>query len=49
VIQNLDVFEEQNKKEKQLFLAMITTRGVKKNVWSEELVHLEVNITDLFL
>lgn len=46
--QKLEVFEEQLQKKKQLFLAMITTKGVKQNMWSEDLVDLEVRLEDLF-
>ena len=44
-----DVFEEQTKTKKELFLAMITTKGVKKNMWHEDLVDMEVTLSDLFL
>ncbi len=47
--QKMDVFEEQRDKKKQLFLAMITTKGVKKNLWSEDLVDMDVKLDDLFL
>ena len=49
LVQKIDVFEEQNHKRKQLFLAMITTKGIKKNIWSEDLVDIEVKLEDLFL
>lgn len=48
LIKKMDVFAEQTKPEKQLFLAMITTTGIKENVWSADLVHNEVKLADLF-
>ena len=44
----MEVFERHFSTEKELFLAMITTKGVKKNLWSEELVQLEVKLDDFF-
>ena len=38
----------QEKTSKQVFLALISTLGVKKNLWSEELVDSEVTLKDLF-
>lgn len=49
LLQKLDVFREQCNQKKELFLAMITTKGVKKNVWSEDLIDMEVRLEDLFL
>jgi predicted AAA+ superfamily ATPase len=45
----IDVFEQKTKTEKQLFLAFITPMGLKKNLWSEELVANEVTLRDLFI
>ncbi|MCP4751953.1 MAG: ATPase [Proteobacteria bacterium] len=49
---NLDrkmrVFEEKTGIKKQIFLSMITTTGLKKGLYSEELVHSEVTLNDLF-
>jgi len=49
---NLDkkmkVFEEKTGTSKQIFLSMITTMGLKKNLYSEELISSEVNLQDLF-
>jgi len=48
---NLDnkvkVFEEKTGTRKQIFLTMITTLGLKKNFYSEELVDSEVELIDL--
>lgn len=49
LLKKMDVFEEQQQKSKEMFLAMITTKGVKPNVWTEDLVDLEVTLEDLYL
>lgn len=51
--QKMDVFESHfpNKRKptsKQIYLAMITTYGVKKNMYSDDLVHNEIVLDDLF-
>jgi AAA+ ATPase superfamily predicted ATPase len=50
---NLDnktkVFEEKTGTKKQIFLSMITTLGLKKNFYSEDLVDSEVVLKDLIL
>lgn len=48
LIRKVEVFERQVKPSKPTFLAMITTMGLKSNLWSEELVQNEVTLTDLF-
>lgn len=48
LMKKLEVFEQQTKASKQLFLAIITASGLKKNIWSNELVNKTVEITDLF-
>jgi hypothetical protein len=45
----LDVFRRESKTKKALFLAMVTTYGVKTNVYSIGLVKNQVAIDDLFL
>jgi hypothetical protein len=40
-------FEEKTATRKQIFLTMITTLGLKRNFYSEELVDSEVVLTDL--
>ena len=42
----LEVFEKQPK---QVFLVLISTFGVKKNTWSEELISDTVTLEDLFI
>ena len=49
LLKKMDIFEEKCNAEKELFLALLTTKGVKKNLWHEELVDLEVTLDDLFL
>ena len=43
----LSVFEEITNCKKQLFLSMITTLGIKKNLYSEDLIQSEVTLNDL--
>ena len=45
----LDIFEVRTKTKKELFLAMITTTGVKHNLWSEDIVDTQVTLDALFL
>ena len=42
------MFEKRTKTNKQIFLTMITTRGIKKTIWSDDLVDSEVILDDLF-
>lgn len=44
----LEVFKLQTKTKKQIFLAMLTTNGVKPNLWYQELVDGEVTLADFF-
>lgn len=44
----MDIFEEHYITNKQVFLAMITTMGLKKNLWEKELVDSTVDLNDLF-
>lgn len=48
LIRKLETFQGQLKKPKQVFLAVITTLGLKKNHWSEELVHHSISLKNLF-
>ncbi len=48
LINKMKVFEEKTKTKKQVFLTMITTMGIKKNIWSEDLVDSEVVLKNLF-
>ena len=43
-----DVFLSQTKTKKQLFTVLITTCGLKANLWSEDIVDAEVTLEDLF-
>lgn len=44
----LEVFRKLTKTQKQLFLSMITTYGLKQTLYSEELVANQVTLQDLF-
>lgn len=44
----LDVFQYKTKTPKQLLLAFISVNGVKKNLWSDDLITNEVDLEDLF-
>ncbi len=46
LMNKLEVFEKQPK---QVFLVLISTFGVKKNTWSEELISDTVTLEDLFI
>ncbi len=48
LMKKIDVFENHANLGKQTFLAMITTVGIKQNLWSKELVHNEISLKDLF-
>ncbi len=44
----IEIFREKTKTKKELFLAFITTMGIKNNFWSADLVAQEVLLKDLF-
>lgn len=48
LLNKMEVFQKQTKTKKQIFLAMIATLGLKRNVWSEDLVHNIIELHDLF-
>ena len=48
LLNKINVFEEKTGTKKQIFLTLITTMGLKKNIYSEDLVHSEVVLKDLF-
>lgn len=48
LLNKIEVFQKQTKTRKQLFLVMITTMGLKRNVWSEDLVQSVVELHDFF-
>lgn len=48
LIKKVDVFNEQIKSKKQIFLSMISAAGLKENLWSQELIHGSVSLEDLF-
>lgn len=44
----VNVFEKHFASNKQIFVAMITTKGIKQTIWSNEIVQNEVVLDDLF-
>jgi AAA+ ATPase superfamily predicted ATPase len=48
LLNKINVFEEKTGTKKQIFLTLITTMGLKKNLYAEDLVHSEVVMNDLF-
>lgn len=46
LLNKIDLFKQQTQTKKQIFMGMITVAGLKKNVWSEELIQSEVNLDD---
>lgn len=48
LLKKLEVFRTQTRTKKQLFLAMITTFGLRTTIYSEELITNQVTIEDLF-
>ncbi len=47
LINKMSVFEDKTRTKKQLFLTMITTHGIKQNIWSADLVDSEVVLSHL--
>ena len=48
LLRKIEIFRKQTKTEKQLFLSMVTTCGLKPTMYSEELVTSEVTLEALF-
>jgi uncharacterized protein len=48
LMQKMDLFEHHFKTSKQIILALITTVGLKRSIWSKEVVQKEVTLKDLF-
>ena len=48
LINKVDIFEKYFPTNKQINIAMITMKGIKPTIWSEELVQNEVIFSDLF-
>ncbi len=44
----MEIFQQRSKTKKQLFLAMVTTMGLKRTMYSEEMITGEVALDDLF-
>ena len=47
LMHKIDSFSEHTKTPKRIMLAMITTQGIKTNLWSEELVQLSISLDDI--
>lgn len=48
LLKKMDVFRKKSRTKKQLFLAMVTTFGLKQTMYSEEIVTNQVILDDLF-
>lgn len=48
LLNKIEVFERHYSTKKQIFLAMVTTSGIKQSIWSEDIVQNEVILDDLF-
>lgn len=50
VLQNkIEIFKEKTKTRKQIFLAIISTYGLKDNTYSEEVIDSVVTLNDLYI
>ncbi|MCK4608168.1 MAG: AAA family ATPase [Gammaproteobacteria bacterium] len=49
LLNKIDVFEAQTKTTKQIMLALITTKGLKPNIYSEDLINNVVTLDELFI
>jgi len=43
-----EIFEKKTETTKQIFIAFITTNGLKSSIWSNELVHQQATLKDFF-
>ncbi len=48
LLKKMEIFRKQTRTKKQLFLAMVTTFGLKPTMYSEEIVTNQVTLEDLF-
>ncbi|NGX33435.1 MAG: hypothetical protein K1060chlam4_01502, partial [Candidatus Anoxychlamydiales bacterium] len=48
LLQKIEIFKKRTKTKKQLFLAMITSNGLKPTIYSEEIITNQVTLEDLF-
>ena len=44
----IEIFERHFGSKKEVFCSMITTMGIKKNIWVEDLIASEVTLADIF-
>lgn len=47
LINKMNTFEKHFQKNKQIMLHMITTFGMKKNMWSKDLIHMDISLSDI--
>lgn len=47
LVNKITVFEKHFSTKKQIFLSLITTSGLKKNMWQQDLIHNEIVLKDL--
>lgn len=48
LLKKVEIFKKQTRTKKQIFIVMITTHGLKKSIYSEELISNEITLEDLF-
>ncbi len=48
LMRKMEIFEQRTRTKKELFIALVTTAGLKQNSWSEDLIHQVVTFKDLF-
>jgi uncharacterized protein len=49
LLRKMEVFKKQTRTKKQFFFSMITTMGLKKTIYSEEIVSSQATLEDLFV
>jgi uncharacterized protein len=49
LMKKVDIFKKQTRTKKQIFIAMVTTCGLKQTIYSEELISGQVTLEDLFV
>lgn len=49
LLRKMEIFKKQTRTKKQLFFSMITTMGLKKTMYSEEIISTEATLEDLFI
>lgn len=49
LLSKMEIFKKQTRTKKQLFFSMITTMGLKKTIYAEEIISSQVTLEDLFV